>query len=318
MIRLFLILALAPAQAGAFSLQMPLDCTLGETCHIQQYMDRDPGPGHTDFTCGPLSYDGHSGTDFALPTLAAMQKGVAVLAAAPGVVAGVRDDMPDVSIRDPDAPALQGRDCGNGLVIRHGNGWETQYCHLAKGSVQVKPDQRVSAGQPLGLVGLSGNTEFPHLHLSVRRDGTPIDPFDPDSTASCGPGATAPLWADDIPYTPGGLLGLGLADAIPDYAVLKAGLPLSPVTARSPTMVIWAHYFGSRAGDQIRLAITGPDGGTIIAQDLTLDRTQAQGFRAVGKHLRGAGWATGPYQLHVIWTREGTEIDRAETTYTLR
>ncbi|MFN3721578.1 MAG: M23 family metallopeptidase [Paracoccaceae bacterium] len=199
MIRLILFLALAPAQAGAFSLQIPLDCTLNDTCHIQQYMDRDPGPGHTDFACGPLSYDGHSGTDFALPTLSAMQKGVTVLAAAAGIVKGVRNSMPDLSIRAPDAPPLQGRDCGNGLVIDHGNGWETQYCHMANGSLLVKPDQPVAAGQPLGLVGLSGNTEFPHLHLSVRHNGNPVDPFDPDGTQTCGTGPDVSLWADEIP-----------------------------------------------------------------------------------------------------------------------
>lgn len=313
MIRLYLILALAPAQAGAFSLQMPLDCTLGESCHIQQYMDRDPSSGFTDFTCGTLSYDGHTGTDFALPTLAAMQKGVTVLAAASGTVVGTRDGMPDISIRDPARPDLQGRDCGNGLVIDHGNGWETQYCHMAKGSVQVKPDQTVTAGQPLGLVGLSGNTEFPHMHLAVRYNGDPVDPFDPDGAESCGPGPEATLWADDIPYTPGGLLGFGLSEAVPEYEALKAGLPLTPVTSRSPAMVIWAHYFGSQAGDVLTLSITGPDGGTILTQDLPLDRTQAQGFRAVGKRLRGAEWPVGDYSLQVIWSRQGQEIDRAET-----
>ena len=314
MIRALALLALAPAQAGAFSLSMPLECTLGDTCHIQQYMDRDPGPGHTDFTCGPLSYDGHNGTDFALPTLSAMQKGVAVLAAAPGTVKGVRDGMPDISIRAPDAPALQGRDCGNGLVIDHGDGWETQYCHLANGSVQVKPDQTVTTGQPLGLVGLSGNTEFPHLHLSLRRNGAPVDPFDPDGSASCGPGPEAALWEDDIPYTPGGLLGIGLADAVPDYAALKAGLPMAPVTSRAPALVVWAYYFGAQAGDSMAISLTGPDGGALLDENITLDRTQAQGFRAAGKRLRGADWPTGTYRLQVIWTRQGTEIDRRDAT----
>ncbi|MDZ7575562.1 MAG: M23 family metallopeptidase [Pseudotabrizicola sp.] len=318
MIRLLMLLAWAPAQAGAFSLVFPLECILGKNCHIQQYMDRDPGPGHTDFTCGTLSYDGHSGTDFALSTLSAMQKGVPVLAAASGVVKGVRDDMPDISIRDPAAPALQDRDCGNGLVIDHGSGWETQYCHMAKGSVQVKPDQIVTAGQPLGLVGLSGNTEFPHLHLSLRRNGQPIDPFDPDGSATCGPGPLSALWAGDIPYAPGGILGIGLADAVPEYEALKAGLPLRPVTSRSPAMVIWAHYFGAQAGDVMTLSITGPDGGTIIVQEITLERTQAQGFRAIGKRLRGADWPVGNYSLRVIWTRQGTEIERSETNHPLR
>ena len=66
-----LLMALAPP-AGAFDLAFPADCTLGQDCYIQQYHDHDPGPEATDYTCGPLSYDGHDGTDIALPTRAAM------------------------------------------------------------------------------------------------------------------------------------------------------------------------------------------------------------------------------------------------------
>ena len=73
------------AAAEPFSLDFPVDCTLGETCYIQQYVDHDPGPGARDFTCQGLSYDGHKGTDIALPTLAAMAQGVRVRAAAPGI-----------------------------------------------------------------------------------------------------------------------------------------------------------------------------------------------------------------------------------------
>ena len=48
-----LTLALAPP-AGAFELAWPVDCRLGDTCHIQHYVDRDPGPGGTT-SARPLS-----------------------------------------------------------------------------------------------------------------------------------------------------------------------------------------------------------------------------------------------------------------------
>ena len=70
---------------------LPIACDPGETCHIQQYVDADPGPGAQDYRCGTLSYEGHKGTDFALTDLSAMVAGVDVLAAAPGVVAAQGD-----------------------------------------------------------------------------------------------------------------------------------------------------------------------------------------------------------------------------------
>jgi len=159
---------LAPAQAGAFTLSLPVDCTLNETCFIQQFTDRDPSPKATDYTCGPLSYDGHKGTDFAVPTLRDMENGVTVLAASPGTIRATRDGMPDIASNAPNAPDITNQDCGNAVVITHAGGWETQYCHLKRGSVVVTRGQTVSAGTPVGQIGLSGNTEFPHLHLSPR------------------------------------------------------------------------------------------------------------------------------------------------------
>ena len=72
--------------AAAVSLQVPVDCRVGESCFIQQYADHDPGPGAKDYRCGSLTYDGHDGTDFRLPTTAAQRAGVKVLAAADGMV----------------------------------------------------------------------------------------------------------------------------------------------------------------------------------------------------------------------------------------
>ena len=52
--------------------------------------------------------------------------------------------------------------------------------------MQVKTDEVVEAGTVLGQIGLSGRTQFPHVHLSVRKDGKVVDPFDPDGSVTCG------------------------------------------------------------------------------------------------------------------------------------
>src|SRR5688500_17564596 len=117
-----------PLTAGAQSteLGLPIGCEMGHTCVIQQYIDRDPSPNARDYECGTLTYDGHNGTDFRLPTMAAQRAGINVLAAADGVVLRSRDGMSDISISAADAPSVADRECGNGLIISHGDGWETQ------------------------------------------------------------------------------------------------------------------------------------------------------------------------------------------------
>lgn len=306
MIRLSLISLALALPAGAFELVQPVDCTIGTTCFVQNYFDHDPGPGVADPFCGPLGYDGHDGTDFAIPTLADMAAGVTVRAAAGGTVRAIRDGVPDTQ------PFPAGQDCGNGLAITHEGGWETQYCHMKQGSILVAAGQSVTAGTPLGQIGLSGNTQFPHLHLSVRKGGEELDPFAPEAT-TCG-GVTEDLWRDPMPYLAGGIVGIGLSPAVPEFESIKAGTAPT-ASASSPALVIWAHLFGPRQGDELTLSITGPE-GEVIADTVTIDRTQARSFRAIGR--KGAGWPAGDYTASVVLTRDGIELDRSSEIVNLR
>ena len=85
------------------------------------------------------------------------------------------------------APFVTGKECGNGVAIEDEGGRETQYCHMRKGPVLVKAGDKVGTGTKLGLVGQSGMADFPHVHHSVRHNGTKIDPLEPDSAATCNP-----------------------------------------------------------------------------------------------------------------------------------
>ncbi|MBK0326352.1 M23 family metallopeptidase [Rhodobacteraceae bacterium F11138] len=307
----------APVAASEFDLGVPVDCTLGQTCHIQNLMDRDEGPGVRDYHCGDLAYDGHKGTDFALPTLADMHRGVNVLAAAEGRVAAIRNDMAD-EIYDPARAArIKGRECGNGLVIRHTGGWETQYCHMKSGSVLVKPGDMVKRGAVLGQIGLSGKTTFPHLHLALRKDGRKTDPFDVTGEGVCGAQAES-IWLETPSYVPGGLILSGFADRIPAYDAVKAGQAgRAELAATADALVLFALAYGGHAGDQIELQITGPD-GVVTKERAVLARNQAQFFRATGKRLRGDAWPAGVYQGHVRMLRDDVELDRQQVQITLR
>ncbi|WP_366142860.1 M23 family metallopeptidase [Pseudooceanicola sp.] len=298
---------------------LPIDCRLGETCYIQNYADADPGAGVTDFTCGGLSYDGHKGTDFALPSLAAMRAGVRVLAAAPGQVRATRDGEPDRLFTAEDAARIDGKECGNGVVIAHGDGWETQYCHMAQGSIRVSQGALVDTGTPLGRVGLSGRTQFPHLHLSLRHNGQVIDPFAPNAEpGQCGLRDGASLWRDAPAYQPGGLLSVGFADALPDYDTIKAGTAGHlTLPADAPALVLWAYAYGAQAGDVLRLSITAPNGRGYHQAEVPIEAKQAQYFRASGRRIRKA-LRPGLYQGQVVLRRNGKDIDTMSVTVQLR
>jgi len=303
--------------AQELSLIPPVLCDLTEDCYIQQYVDHDPSPASGDFTCNGLSYDGHKGTDFAVATLADMAKGVPVVSAAAGIVSSLRDGMPDVEFTEDTAAAVEGRECGNGVVLRHPGGWETQYCHLREGSVAVTQGQRVAVGTQLGLIGMSGRAAFPHVHLSVRRDGAIVDPFDPDGTVTCAAPGDSTLWAQVPQYQPGGLLQIGFSDAVPEYAAVKAGTAAREnLTVDAPALVLFAFSFGVRQGDALQLEITGPK-GVVVEQTVTLEKRQARGFRAIGKRAR-RGWLPGVYTGTATLLRGDTQISQRTRQITLR
>ena len=148
------------AAEADFRLSLPVGCKIGPVCAIQNYVDRVPGPGARDYTCGRLVYDGHKGTDFRLPDASWLNRNIAVLAAAPGEVVGTRNDVRDHAPGQYDPGKIKGRECGNGVLIDHGGDWRTQYCHMRQGSVRVRKGERVRDQQPLGVIGLSARPSF--------------------------------------------------------------------------------------------------------------------------------------------------------------
>src|SRR2546423_14775691 len=73
--------------------------------------------------------------------------------------------------------ALVGYDpagAGNYVVVVVDDHVRVLYCHLSE--FQVVTGDSVAPGQVIGLVGATGLTTGPHVHLQVNVDGIPIDP----------------------------------------------------------------------------------------------------------------------------------------------
>src|SRR5262245_48299716 len=198
-----LLALLLPAPAGAIELGLPAQCTLGQDCFVQQFADDDTQPGEVaDPFCGSATYDGHDGTDLRLLSMADVARGVPVVAVADGKVLRGRDGVPDRLVTtEADQAAVADKECGNGMVVDLGGGYEVQYCHMRQGSLTVKPGDTVKRGDKLGEIGASGMAAFPHVHLTVRLNGQKIDPVTGhDIAAGClKPGETGePLFAPDV------------------------------------------------------------------------------------------------------------------------
>ena len=314
----FLSTAICLRPDGAFAkldnLLLPLHCEPGSTCWVVRYVDHDPGPAAKDYACGPMSGDGHKGTDFAVRDLAAVTAGVKVFAAAAGRVAAVRDGMEDRLINADDVGTVGGRECGNGVRIDHGDGWMTLYCHLRRGSTMVLEGDEVLAGQPLGLVGLSGQTSFPHLHFDVRRNDRPVDPFvGIERGAACGPGE-APLWSRSVRkslgYQPALLTSSGITATVPDKDDTRKGWHReAALPAHSPSLTLWIDGYWFEQGDKVAFKLEGPGKNVVIDRTFEIGQQRQRWFSFASAPRPFGGWPEGTYRGEVRIQRTGSAID---------
>ena len=97
----------------------------------------------------------HTGVDYAAPT------GTPVHAVGDGTVISVG----------------WGGGGGNTVKIRHNSVYTTAYLHLSKYGPGIKAGVRVTQGQVIGYVGMTGTATGPHLDYRVWKNGTPINPL---------------------------------------------------------------------------------------------------------------------------------------------
>tara|TARA_R110002110_G_scaffold414147_1_gene643156 strand:+ start:10267 stop:11298 length:1032 start_codon:yes stop_codon:yes gene_type:complete len=298
---------------GTPAFVFPAGCEIGRDCWFFAYMDHDPSERYRDHMCGLRTYNAHKGTDIAPIDPEAP---VPVIAAADGVVLGVRDGMDDSRMRVRDETRMAAQ-CGNGVRIDHGAGWTSQYCHLQRDSVSVRSGARVTAGQILGWIGSSGRSDFRHLHFQVERDGRPIDPFDgaaPSTPPHCEVAGTVDqtLWqsaeAREIAdYKPSIIYRAGVATGTPERdRALHEGYP-DTASVNADALVGYIVLLGVSAGTTVDTLITGPGGQRVFENRRVLDRESARSFSFTGTRRKTAAWAPGEYRVRFVVRGRGPD-----------
>lgn len=267
---------------------LPIECTIDEDCWVMNYVDMKPDDDlQTDPACLSRTYDGHKGTDIAILDEKTMIDGVNVLAPLEGTVTKIRDGEEDkwADTATLEKIKAERKECGNAILIDHGDNLQSIYCHLKKGSITVKPNQKVKQGDVIGQVGLSGMTEFPHLHFGITQDSQIIDPFTgQNNMGQCGQKIKS-LWAPDleISYQPFTIQNLGFSNDLPDLALIERnGEPPSEIKQDSDLLAFWVTFFGVREGDKITLEIKDPNGKVFARREIIQDKTRARQFYYIG------------------------------------
>lgn len=294
-----------------FKIVLPADCELGEDCWFMNYVDHDSAENSVkDAACNARSFDGHKGTDLALRDMSAARKGVNVISIAEGQVLRLRDGEPDGFKTREEMKEIseQNRDCGNGVIIDHGQGWLSQYCHLKKDSIIVKQGQSIRRGAPIAEIGMSGVTEHPHVHVSLIHDGNIVDPFTGrENTEKCGLDDVKPLWGgDSIKYTPFSAYDGGFDTKEPDFTAIAQGQRGAFPRINSESLIFWTGYFGAKEGDEVTLTILDPDGKVFVDRTITQAKTRARQYYYVGRKSPAAGFKKGTWKGKTTIKRNGT------------
>lgn len=258
---------LPAAKAVGISLAWPLQLAPGAAAEgyhgTSNFVDHNASfPNQLlDFSGGDRTYDlasgyNHAGTDLFLTPFAwqMMDAGaVQVVAAAPGVIVLKQDGNYD-------------RNCSfnsgswNAVYVRHADDSVAWYGHLRSGSLTSKAvGDSVAAGEYLGLVGSSGSSTAPHLHLEIHdASGDVIDPY----AGPFNPTVGQTLWQQQPAYYDSAVNRLGTGGAAPVFPACPAPEQPNEASEFAPGSTIYftAYYRDQRAGQVSTYRIYRPDG----------------------------------------------------------
>jgi hypothetical protein len=266
------------------------------------YVDHDPGDATRDYQCGTKTYSGHRGVDVLLRNFRDQDAGVAVIAAARGVVQSVTDGLAD---RNTNWGV--GGGFGNHVVISHGGGVATIYGHLRRGSVVVAPGETVERGAALGQVGSSGRSNWPHLHFEVRTGLQAVEPF----SGACG--SARSLWQNQLAYQDAfAVTDAGVTDQPATFqALLERPVTLGAIPMSAADFLFWLQLANQRAA-VVRQELRTPGGELFQAVQRQVGPTFSMRYLVLTVPVQGTLTEAGDWEIRtyqdgdLIWTQPFT------------
>jgi len=303
-------LAFVPSGTHAQDMAFPLVCEPGVSCFILSYPDMDANPDKArDFACGPSASEGDPFLRIALPDVSAIPLNAPVIAAAAGRVKDVNDGVADLVISGRGQLKTGSSLCGNGVIIDHGEGLNTSYCHLKHGSLKVVRGQHVVKGQVIGFAGQSGLATWPQLAFSASRNGFFLDPMTGKTDAEgCG---FKPRPIIDLPvpfkaYQPAAIVSMGFSLApVATVAIATGKAPrFVQISPEEKTINMWALLLGVKRGDGVKATLRDPRGRIFEARDVTIEADTDRQLINVTRTRGFVNWREGIYTGEIEVTRD--------------
>ena len=261
-----IIFILASSCAAAESFQLPLKCHLGHTCFVETHQEvaekKDVPCGVSPLLKFRISAFQRKASPFSL-----------IYPAATGTISSLETNHPDFlsqKINGQGKPA-----CGNRVVIDHGHGWQTTYCHLRKDSSDhLKIGQKVTLDHAIGAIGLSGDTTFPHLGFFITKNKLFVNPHYGIQTnpQKCNRTA-APLWDQKTQeqlkksHDPQ-LISMGVADIEPDLPSLILNTSALTSSPNPEALYVYALLGNSSPKDRVIITVQDQE-GQLLAHNIT-------------------------------------------------
>jgi len=306
---LFTALFIMPSMAKAIEFYFPVACKIMGNCWITNHVDLDDRSGRVqDYMCSDKATDNNKSTHISLAGRAFIEKTVPVLAAADGRVTEAVNGYPDSS-----TPVQGETFCGNRVLISHSDGWETSYCHLKRDSITVRQGEIVKAGQQIGMIGMSGQTDWPRLSFATIRNGMVFDPFSGRTSIEGCSKDINPLWAGNLnpPYEPASVSNAGFSTGDMNNNDILNGTAQNATIIRkeTPRLSFWALMMNLRKGDTIRLIINTPDGRVLSEIEEKIEEDSLHYPIYLSKNRGGFLWDAGQYKGIITITRNIRDND---------